>query len=372
MKNKKESLLIVTPSFKGGGAEKVAVNLANQYANDGIDVTLLAVNKEGPYRKQVASNVKIVDLNCSGIIHSLFAVLFVLRKLKPIKVLSMIRETNISVGFSRFFIKINRVVFREANTLNHIYKSPWYKRLVWYLLLKFSYTQCDALVSNSEGTKAHLLKNNIIKSEKITVVDNPVLPNNVDELLKEPVDEEWLNNSEFKVVLNVGRLHEQKNQKILIHAFSIVAKELDEARLIILGEGVERKALNKLVKNLKLCSKIKILPFRDNPYPYYKGATLFALSSNYEGFGNVIVEALSSGNPVVSTACEGGPRSILKNGEYGVLVEPENVIKMAEAIKLIFLNKEAFPSKLLKARSNEYSVSVISKKYWDVIGCKSK
>ena len=367
MKIKKVSLLIVTPSFKGGGAEKVAVNLANQYASNGVKVTLLAVSPEGPYRELVKSCVKVVDVNGKSLAFSLFGVFKAIRAIKPTHVLSVIRETNIFVGLSRWFLALERVVFREANTLDHIYASPCYKRWLWYVLLRVSYANSDWVIANSKGTEEHLLKSKLVKSSKVKVIDNPVLPSEVDELLSEGVSNDWLMDPNLQVVLSVGRLHKQKNQALLVKAFADVEKKISNARLIILGEGGEEARLRQLAKEEGIEKKFQIISFQKNPYPYYKHADVFVLSSNYEGFGNVVVEALSSGNPVICTNCPGGPKGILADGEFGILTEPDSRNELANAVIDILERRIIFePAELIK-RSQEYSVKAASAKYWSLL-----
>lgn len=361
-----KSLLIVTPSFKGGGAEKIAVNLANQYASKGTDVTLLAISSDGPYREQVENKVTVIALDSKGLVCSLYAVFKALRLIKPVNVLSVIRETNIFVGLSMSFVRGGRLVYREANTLDHIYNSPWYKRWVWYALMRVSYARADSVIANSKGTELHLLKSKILKNNKVRVFDNPVLPANVDELLSAEVDDSWLENPKLRVILNVGRLHKQKNHALLIKAFAAVEKKLSDARLIILGEGGEEGRLRKLSEDEGVAEKIRIIPFQKNPFPYYRRADVFVLSSEYEGFGNVIVEALSSGNPVISTNCPGGPPDILGGGKFGVLTEVGSVESLTLSILEVLEGQVFFePSELIE-RAQEYSIDAISKKYWSL------
>lgn len=363
---KKDSLLIVVPSFMGGGAEKVAVNLANQYASDGIDVTMLVLRPEGPYREQVVNKVKVVELDSKGLVSSLLAVFKALKELKPANVLSVIRETNIIVGICRFLVKLDQVVFREANTLDHIYKSSFHKKLAWQALMRVSYSNADLVVANSKGTSQHLFQSKIVREAKVRIIDNPVLPKNVDELLAAKVDDPWLNDPRLKVILSVGRLHKQKNQALLVKAFSLVEKKMSNARLIMLGEGVEAKNLLNIAIKKGVAEKVKIIPFQKNPYPYYINSDVFVLCSDYEGFGNVVVEALSSGTPVVSTDCPGGPRSILADGKYGVLVEVGDIEALSLAILEVLEGGLYFEPSELICRSQEYSVAEISKKYWSL------
>lgn len=363
MPNKNQRLLIITPSFAGGGAEKVAINLANEYSANGIHVTLLVIQNHGSYRCLLNSDVDVIDLNAKGYIGSFIKVFLALKKLKPTKVLSVIRDVNIFVGMSYFLLRKPRLIYREANTLNHIYNSVWFKRVIWFLLLRSTYSNANYVIANSLGTKKHLLDSKIIKSSKIKVIDNPVIPKNINELLNSSVNDDWLNDPELKVVLNVGRLHTQKNQSLLITSFAKIHKKIDNIRLIILGDGVEKERLINLAKNLGVADKVKIVPFQKNPYPYYKNASLFVLTSDYEGFGNVLVEALASGNPVISTMCPGGPESILSNGSYGVLVSPGDVEELSKAMLNVLYGHIVYNRDSLISRSKEYSISNIAKKY---------
>ncbi len=362
-----KKLVIVTPSFKGGGAEKVAVNLANQYANEGFDVVLIAVSQEGPYRELVSNKVDVVDVKSRTFIRSLYLVFLELNKHKGCRVLSVIRDTNIIVGLSRFLVNVDSMVFREANTYNHIASTVWYKKLAWMILLRISYSKANFVIANSLDTKKDLLDFKIVKDSKIKVINNPVLPVNVDELLEEELNHRWFSDPKYKVVLNVGRLHKQKNQSLLLVAFSKVVKKKPFARLVILGEGPEEEGLYSLAEELDISDKFEIISFKKNPFPYYKGAEVFVLSSAYEGFGNVVVEALSSGNPVISTDCAGGPKSILDNGGYGAIVRDRDEKALSDAIFKILSGELSFRPSELKERSEKYSIKKISSEYKSVI-----
>lgn len=360
-------VMIVTSSFKGGGAEKVAVNLANQYSEDGMAVKLVVFDAAGPYRESVDKGVEIIDLKARGLLSAIFPLRRVLTENKPKRVICIIRPVNIVFCLAAAFLSIERVVFREASTLNHIYNLKWYKRYAWLFIMRLSYAKANFVVANSEGTKQHLLKSKVLDESKIIVIDNPVIPSNVEELMREKIEHPFFLEPGLQVILNVGRLHKEKNHKLLVSAFSIVSKYNDSARLIILGEGGEKDRILDMVEALGLKEKVSVVSFKKNPFPYYRNADLFVLSSNFEGFGNVVVEALSSGNPVISTDCHGGPRGILGDGEYGVLVPSGDVNCLAEAIESVLDGKVTFPGDLLVKRSQEYTVSAIAKKYWSVI-----
>ncbi len=158
---------------------------------------------------------------------------------------------------------------------------------------------------------------------------------------KEPVEHPWFETGELPVILGVGRLMEQKDFPTLIRAFAKVLK-VRPSRLVILGSGKERSRLNALVHELGLQNHVAMLAFQNNPYAYMTKAAVFALSSAWEGFGNVLVEAMAQGTPVVSTDCKHGPREILDHGKHGLLVPVGDSQAMAEAILNVLSGK--FPS----------------------------
>lgn len=178
-------------------------------------------------------------------------------------------------------------------------------------LMRLAYSKADQIIANSEDTKNDLISHGVVPAHMITVIGNPVLPPVYEELAIEPIEHSWLSDGKFDTILTVGRLHRQKNQAMLIRAFANVAVTRDRLRLIILGEGEERENLLALAMRLGVCQKMDIVPFRENPYPFYKNADLFVLTSDWEGFGNVLVEAMACKTPIISTHCAGGPQTTL-------------------------------------------------------------
>lgn len=360
-------LCIVAPNFSGGGAERVAVNLANHYSGQGYDVSLLVFNGVGPYLNQVRKSVRLIDLKVSRTRYVLLKLIKALRQEKPTHILSIIRVSNIMVGAALFCSKRARVVFREANTMEGVISLPKLQGFAYKLMMRLFYLRANCIIANSNGTKKDLICNYITGKEKINVIANPVLPADYNILAGGSVDNQWLNDPEIKVVLTVGRLHAQKNHKLLIEAFSIVAKEIKNARLIIIGEGNERKKIKEHRDAFMLNELVDIISFQKNPYPYYKNADVFVLTSDWEGFGNVIVEALSCGTPVISTDCPGGPSSILADGKFGCLIPCGDTLRLAEKIKKHLLDEVKYNEKELIARANVFSVASVGEEYLQII-----
>ena len=193
----------------------------------------------------------------------------------------------------------------------------------------------------------------------IEVIFNPIINERIIQRANEPNNHPWFNPKTVPVIIAIGRLSEQKNFSLLLQSFAKVL-ESTKARLIIFGEGPLRSDLENLVKELNLQDAVLLPGVVANPYNYLNNADLFVLSSNYEGLPNALVEALACGCPVVSTDCQSGPREILDDGKYGILVEPSDVNGLARAI-LQSLNSEnkLIPSTWLE----QFTEDIIVNKY---------
>lgn len=364
--SKNIKLMIVTPNFNGGGAQKIAVNLANYYTNIGVNVSLVVFNSNGPYKNLVDSKVNLIDLKLPRLRNSFLKAHRIISQEQPTHVLSVLRGGNIVLGLVLFFNKSVKLVFREANTFDEIKKKSWLKRKISFLKLRLGYFRANKIIANSNDTKKDLLEYQIKNSKFISVVSNPVLPVNYQQLADQPINHKWQNNN-YKTVINVGRFHQQKNQKLLVEAFKTVIKQIPTARLLLIGEGELQLALEEQVMHLGLEDSVEILPFQTNPWPFYAKADLFVLTSEWEGFGNVLVEALACGTPVISTDCPGGPRFILDNGSYGRLIEPNDEAELSKQIIEMLDNSDLFDKKKLIKRGESFSVEVIGNQYLDVI-----
>jgi glycosyltransferase involved in cell wall biosynthesis len=175
---------------------------------------------------------------------------------------------------------------------------------------------------------------------------------NIRQKAEEPLTHPWFSSNQPPVILAVGRLVKQKDFDTLIRAFGLVRKERP-ARLMVLGEGREREKLLALIKNLGLEQDVTLHGFVENPFKYIKHAAVFVLSSLWEGFGNVIVEAMALGTPVVATECPSGPSEILEEGKWGRLVPPGDVDALAQSI-IDTLDDSNPPA--VASRAEEFSV----------------
>jgi glycosyltransferase involved in cell wall biosynthesis len=237
-------------------------------------------------------------------------------------------------------------------------EAKLYLGLIKQLVKRF-YPLADAVVARSKGVAEDLVQNMKVPRERVHVIYNPTDPE-IEAKAQEPFEHPWFKNSKIPVILCVARLAPEKDLPTLIRAFSVVRKERP-AKLAILGEGSERAKLEALVKELGLEGDVWMPGFVDNPFKFMKRATVFALSSKFEGFGMVIAEALAVGTPVVSTDCPSGPAEILGGGKWGKLVPVGDCEKLAEAILETIENP--LDRDALKLRGKDFSVEQVGEKW---------
>lgn len=352
-------ILFVLPNLRGGGAEKLTINLANYFVYKNYKVTIIILNKKNDYETIINKKVSVICLNSFRFIFSIPTLTNYFYKLKPDFILaSMWPLTSISIISWYLSGRKGRLYVSEHNMLSisSIRELKIWSFKLW-LSISLTYNFCDGVIAVSNGVKEDLKKISFLNKKKIIVIHNPITftYNNNDDnsnIYK------W-NNLGSKI-LSVGSLIEQKDHKTLINAFNIISKKIN-AELVIIGEGHLFKKLTNQINKLKLSNKIKILPFTTNLKKFYKEADLFVLSSKWEGFGNVIVEALEQGTPVVSTDCQSGPSEILTSKKYGELVPINNKNNLANAI-LRSLNKK-YNKNILIERSKDFSVEKMGNLY---------
>lgn len=353
-------IAIVLPSLRGGGAERIMLLLANQFAQAGHRVDLVLLHREGPYLEDVSDAVKIVDLGGYRTRHALRPLLRYFRRERPRAVLVTLRHLNVMVALALALSGLkSRLVLREAAILRREHKQSIKWKLFWFAY-KWAYRYADAIVGISHGVSKDITR--VTGRTDVITIHNPLDIATVQEKALEPIEHPWFED-DIPIVIGVGRLEPQKDFSTLIRAFDKVARK-QRIRLVILGEGPERPALEKLIKDLRLEHSVLLPGFTVNPFRYISRSSVFVLSSRWEGFGNVLVEAMACGVPIVSTDCPSGPAEILEDGKWGSLVPIENHHTLANAISEILNNKSNLAT---SGRVGEFELKKVVKLYLSVL-----
>ncbi|MEW5755870.1 MAG: glycosyltransferase [Pseudomonadota bacterium] len=326
--------------MRGGGAERVMLNLAKAFASHGIKVDLVLAQAVGEYVGEVPPQINIVDLHSSGVFLSLPRLVKYLSRSRPFAMLATQVHANVvALWAKRLSRSPTRLIVREAISLSYNTNNQFgiRSRLMPYFA-KHSYPWADGVVAVSKGLAQQLEQKLGLDPKRIQVIYNPVSREELLRKAKADVDHPWFKDMDEPVVLSAGRLTRQKDFATLIRAFALVRRKLS-ARLVILGEGELRGDLEALVRELGLQQSISLPGFKNNPYPYMARASVYVLSSVWEGMPNAAIEAMVLGTPVIATDCETGPNEVLGGGKYGTLVPVGDSRTMAHAIADVITNR---------------------------------
>ena len=359
-------IIIVCPTLAIGGAERLSVNIANYYASIGHTVEILVFSEEGHFLPEINSTVTVKSLKVKRARFAVFKLSRYIKQQNPNIVISMLRESSIALGLACYIgLGKAKIILREASGAHHFGKLAWLYHLLELFPIRLAYKRVNGVIFNSEYSKRSLSNAGFLpKNLKNMVIHNPVLRSNYKESLEGPVNHSWLIQDNLKVIISSGRLAPQKEFDVLIRAFKLVHTQIPETRLIIFGEGPDREKLNSLINDCGLGSVIDLPGFVPNTLACLNKGALFVSSSGWEPFGNVIVEAMAAGLVVVTTD-SGGPREILMDGLYGVMIPVGDSTRMAEAITDVLQNKYVFTG--IPERASEFTVPIIAQKYLNFI-----
>ena len=288
----------------------------------------------------------------------------------------MNRPNYINV-MTKFFGYQGRVIISERGTPSKYYKDNLQGKIS-KSLIRFLYPKADKIVVNSMGNYMDLVENFLVRERLLKLIYNLYDIQKIDFQKGDSCDI-LKNDNSFKFI-TVGRVDEGKNHRLLIK--SLKNLDIDDAKLYIIGEGELKNELEQYVVSENMENKVIFLGHRKNPYKYIYNSDCFVFSSNYEGFPNVLLEALLCELPVISTDCKSGPREILapntpitqetsniELAEYGILTKVDSIKDMQKAMKLIYKDKnlrDTYKNKA-KIRANEFDKKKIIKRWIEVL-----
>jgi len=343
-----------------GGAERMMVNILNHFCTQGDDVHLIIFKNIGTLKKLLNPNITIHDLETASVKKGMPKCLREIYHIAPNSVFSGIGHLNIALApfipLMRLLLPQTRWISRETNIVSLQNQEEKYPKVFNYLYNN-SYKNFDVIIAQSEDMKDDLEVNYPSTASKISLINNPVDIEKIAQLGRE--DLEYTFKNSVVNLVSVGTLRERKRQDLLLETVALLPENY---HLVIVGSGVEEQRLKQLSQALKIDKRVTFEGHQTNPYPYMKKADLFILTSEHEGFPNVLLESNSLGTPVVAFACPGGISEIIEEGINGFFVTNGDTTglahKIEEAIHLGFDN-----DLVVHSVERRYSKEIILEKY---------
>lgn len=311
---------ILLPSLDFGGAERVALTLARSLNEAGYRIEFLLMNRQGRFLEEAQRQFTVVDLACRRTWQLPLRLLSYLRSARPHVLISSFWKLNLCACVAKAFHRDVLLFLWEHSMVSKSKNSP---RALFAPSASIAYQFSDRVVCVSNGVKRDIADLTFCLEGKLTVIFNPIEP-------PSPEHFEACSTGDPKRIVWVGRMTSNKNPCLLLEAFALVAQEVD-ASLAYVGDGPERGALEARALELGLSDRVTFAGYEADPYRWIMSSRLLVVSSDHEGFGNVLVEALHCGLRVVATDCGLGVREIL-DGRYGTIVPVGNAQAMAVAI----------------------------------------
>jgi glycosyltransferase involved in cell wall biosynthesis len=356
-------IAVVLHDLRGGGAERAMLRLTKGFLEAGRRVDLVLFQAAGEYLSDVPAGARLVDLKARRVLGGTGALAAYFRRARPVAVVSAHAHVNVVAVAARALAggRMPLLVSERNQTSQKAAEARDLRTKLTYAALPLAYARASKVVAVSQGVADDVAAFARLARSHVAVVHNPVFDETLEARLGAAPAHPWLVDGGAPVVLAVGRLEPQKDFDTLIRAVARVRAQTP-ARLLILGEGRARTALAERGGALGFGDDALSMPgFDANPLPYMARCATFALSSRYEGFPNVLAEALAAGAPIVSTDCPSGPREILDGGAYGALVPVGDDAALGAAIAAAL--RDPPDRARQRARGERFSVQAAAQRY---------
>jgi glycosyltransferase involved in cell wall biosynthesis len=353
---------LFTTELRRGGVQRVVSILAERWSRDD-SVTIILLRDEVEFDLPAAVKVITLDLATSPL-HFYSGKLAWQARRKLLAILNKNKGPFVFYSFlemPNFISVLLKREFPDGIFIGGMHVNVFMYNRIFHLLYP-CYRHLDALIACSQGNQRLFIDKFGLPAKKVFFIPNPIdfvtikrqAVEKIPDMLAELVGKNPL-------ILAVGRLEKVKNFALLLRAFARMSVAENASHLIILGDGPERHNLLRLAERLGISERLTMPGKVTNPYVWMAHADLFVLSSNFEGWPNVLVEAMVSGLPVVACDCQTGPAEILRNGAFGLLVPTNNIEALASAMtQQLHRGKTEYPF------LREWDVNVITERYRSV------
>jgi glycosyltransferase involved in cell wall biosynthesis len=362
-----QRVLFVMPSLNGGGAERAAILLARALPSSDWKPTIYVFNRSGAYASMLPAGLEVVSGDSgSGRLRRIAALAAYVKRSRPAVVVSLLSPITTYLAMilagstARFAISQQTPLSAVIDDADCERVGSHNRRLV-RIAVRAVYNRADVVIAPSHGVADDLAANFHVKPHRICVIPNPVDLLGISKDAQREVGPLRRNRQE-RLIVTAGRLVEQKNLSLLIRTIAVLRPRLP-IRALILGAGPQDRQLRALAAGLGVSGSIDFLGFCSNPWQYFAASDLFVLCSRYEGFGNVIVEAMACGLPVVMTKCESSA-DILGDTDAGIIVEKHEPEALAGAIEMALADEERrqYMSSCARARARDFDVATIARR----------
>lgn len=359
-------------TFKSGGLEKVQVHLTEYLTRQGIKTTLVARHFAQPVQAPSKKTIDTQECRGENLLHFFISLFRALKQHQPTHVITSANDISCLLAALKLlcFRQMKVIITQHLTVSPEIASAHGLRRLKLRTVktaMRWLYPRADAIIAVSHGVAEDLSQQTGIDLSAITVIHNPVIEDEASERQSEPSPEltAW-KHDEAPIIVFAGRLEAVKRVDILLQAFALIQPE-SNAKLLILGEGSQLSALKQQANELAIANDVLFLGHHQQIAHLLEQSTVLVLPSDYEGFGNVLVEAMACGIQVIATDCPSGPAEILENGRYGQLIPTGSPTALSTAL-IKTLNAEVhIPANELKARARHFTVSRAGKAYLDIL-----
>jgi glycosyltransferase involved in cell wall biosynthesis len=345
-----------------GGIGRNIIRLSKALLEKDIQVSIWLDDINTDYAQEVTGLVRIKELATTHSVLGLPQLIWSLNYERPDVVFtSNERMTRLIYHARNFTYKKTALIAHIHNFYGEAFKRLSNKKRTKRIeRLARIYPKIDAAIAVSKGVAKDFSQLTGMPLEKISVIYNPVVTADLEALSNEAIPEKISD----QAIVSVGRITYQKNIPFLVQAF-LHLRQRQQCQLVVVGDGEELESIRNMVKQSEYADDILLLGHRSNPFPYMKKARVFALTSIYEGFGNVVVESLACGTPVVSTNC-GGPEEILISTQQGLIIGQNDELGFINALSEK-LRDQQDPLSLVEYARDRFSVDNSMQQHIDLI-----
>lgn len=356
---------MLLPDLRGGGAERVSLDLARAFASAGHKVEFVLMKAIGDFLPEARKQFEIIDLQARQTRNVPTALARYLRTKRPdVLIANMWPMTSAAVVGRALSRQSCRLLLVDHSTLSRAYVS-WGRihNTIMRASMWATYRLADFVAGVSVGVARDIECLASLGNHSVTVLHNPIpLRAQADAAARAQAESLW-NCPQGERTLTVGSLKDAKNHPLLLRAFAQLSRPT--STLMFVGQGQNEPMLRAIAHNLGIADQVVFAGFHSDPSPFYATADLFVLSSDYEGLPTVLIEALSFGLPVISTDCPSGPAEILENGRWGRLTPVGDVQALAHAMDAAL--SEQVDRNALICRAADFSPEIAARKYLDLL-----